>query len=109
MKSMYNYKSNITVTTTVNGDKVITMNGEIFTELLNNLFEAHDSYVRRGLDGLADTTIELWKELRNKGKDSEPKIKSDFSDIIFAIRQHDNITDAERLEIINTLKGDDNE
>ena len=59
MKSMYNYKSNITVATTVNGDKVISMNKEILIELLNDLFEAHDSYVRRGLDGLAENTIEL--------------------------------------------------
>ena len=109
MKSMYNYKSNITVTTTVNGDKVITMNKEIFTELLNDLFEAHDSYVRRNLDGLADTTIELWRALRDKSDESEPRIKSDFSDIKFAIRQHDNLTDAERAELIKTLKGDYNE
>ena len=109
MKSMYNYKSNITVSTTVNGDKVISMNREILTELLNDLFEAHDSYVRRGLDVLADTTIELWKELRNKSEDSEPRIKSDFSDINFAIRQHENLTDAERNELIKTLKGDYNE
>ena len=59
MKSMYNYKSNITVTTTVNGDKVITMNREILTELLNDLYEAHDSYERRHLNGLAESTIEL--------------------------------------------------
>ena len=109
MKSMYNYKSNITVTTTVNGDKVITMNKEIFTELLNDLFEAHDSYEKRHLNSLAETTITLWQALRGKSDDSEQRIKSDFSDIKFAISQHDNLTDAERAELINTLKGDYNE
>ena len=109
MKSMYNYKSNITVTTTVNGDKVISMNKEIFTQLLNNLFEAHDSYVRRSLDGIAESAIELWTALKDKSDESEPKIKSDYLDIIFAIHQHDNLTYAERLEIIKRLEGDDNE
>ena len=109
MKSMYNYKSNITVTTTVNGDKVITMNSEILTELLNDLYEAHDSYEKRHLDGLAENTIELWQALKGKSDESEPRIKSDFSDINFAIRQHDNLTDAERAELIKTLKGDYNE
>ena len=106
---MYNYKSNITVSTTVNGDKVISMNKEIFTELLNNLFEAHDSYVRRDLDGIAVSVFKLWESLKDKSDESEPKIKSDYSDIMFAIHQHDNLTDAEILEIIKTLKGDDNE
>ena len=109
MKSMYNYKSNITVTTTVNGDKVITMNKEIFTELLNDLFEAYDSYGQRHLNSLAETTITLWQALKGKSDDSEPRIKSDFSDIKSAIRQHDNLTDAERADLIKTLKGDDNE
>lgn len=109
MKSMYNYKANIAVTTTVNGDKVITMNREILTELLNDLYEAHDSYERRELNGLAENTIELWQALKGKSDDSEPRIKSDFSDICFAIRQHDNLTDAERVELIKVLKGDDNE
>ena len=109
MKLMYNYKSNITVVTTVNGDKVITMNRDIFTELLNNLFEAYDSYVRRNLDGIGAFAIELWSALKGKSDESEPKIKSDYSDIMFAIRQHDNLTDAERLELIKTLEGDDNE
>ena len=85
------------------------MNREILTELLNDLYEAHDSYERRHLNGLAESTIELWQALKGKSDECEPRIKSDFSDITFAIRQHDNLTDAERAELIKTLKGDDNE
>ena len=109
MKSMYNYKANITVTTTINGDKVITMNSELLIELLNDLYEAHDSYEKKHLSSLAGNTIELWQALKGKSDESEPRIKSDFSDIKFAIRQHDCLTDAERAELIKTLKGDENE
>jgi hypothetical protein len=104
MKSIYNYQTNITVSTTATGDKVITMNKEIFTELLNNLFEAHDSYMQRDLKGLGENTLELWSALKGKSDESEPKIQSDYSDIRWAIRRHDNLTDAERDELIKLLK-----
>lgn len=104
MKSIYNYKANITVSTTATGDKVITMNKEIFTELLNNLFEAHDSYNKSDLKNLGEDTLELWSALKGKSDESEPKVQSDYSDIRWAIRRHDNLTDAERNELINLLK-----
>lgn len=104
MKSIYNYQTNITVSTTATGDKVITMNKEIFTELLNNLFEAHNSYNKSDLKNLGEDTLELWSALKGKSDESEPKVQSDYSDIRWAIRRHDNLTDAERNELINLLK-----
>lgn len=106
MKSIYNYKTNITVSTTATGDKVITMNKEIFTELLNTLYEAHDSYIKRDLNSLAENTIELWGAMLKKSEESEPKVQSDYSDIKWAIYRHDNLTDAERDELIKLLKED---
>lgn len=106
MKSIYNYQTNITVSTTATGDKVITMNKEVFTELLNNLFEAHDSYTNRYLKSLSENTLELWSALKGKSDESEPKVQSDYSDIRWAIRRHDNLTDAERDELIKLLQED---
>lgn len=106
MKSIYNYQTNITVSTTATGDKVITMNKEILTELLNDLYEAHDSYIQRNLKGLGENTLELWSALKGKSDESEPKIQSDYSDIKWAIRRHDNLTDAERNELIKLLQED---
>lgn len=104
MKGIYNYKANITVSTTASGDKVITMNKEILTELLNDLYEAHDSYIKRDLKGLAENTLELWSALKGKSDESEPKVQSDYSDVRWFINRHDNLTDAERDELIKLLK-----
>ena len=106
MKNIYNYQDNITVSTTASGDKVITMNKEIFVSMLNDLFEAEESYEKRGLKSLSDDTIDLWRSLKGKSEESEPKIKSDYSDIRWAIRRHDKLTDAERDELIKLLKED---
>ena len=106
MKSIYNYQTNITVSTTATGDKVITMNKEIFTELLNNLYEAYDSYVQRNLKGLGENTLELWSALKNKSDESEPKVQSDYSDVRWSILRHDNLTEVERDELIKLLKED---
>lgn len=104
MKSIYNYKANITVSTTASGDKVITMNREILTELLNDLYEAHDSYVQRDLKGLGENTLELWSAIKGKSDESEPKVQSDYSDLRWFINRHDNLTDAERDLLIEQLK-----
>lgn len=104
MKTIYNYKSNITVSTTASGDKVITMNKEILTELLNDLYEAHDSYMQRDLKGLGENTLELWSALKGKSDESEPKVQSDYSDLRWFINRHDNLTDAERDELIKLLQ-----
>lgn len=106
MKTIYNYKSNITVSTTASGDKVITMNKEILTELLNDLYEAHDSYIQRDLKGLGENTLELWSALKGKSDESEPKVQSDYSDLRWFINRHDNLTDAEKDLLIDLLKED---
>ena len=63
---IYNYQANITVTTTPNGDKVITMNGAIFTKLLNDLFDAQMYQENKNLNATARDTQELWRALDDK-------------------------------------------
>lgn len=63
MKNIYDYQNNIKVTTTPNGDKVITMNEQILRSIRNHLFEAVESYEAKGLDATAKDTIELWEAL----------------------------------------------
>ena len=104
MKNIYNYKANITITTTATGDKVITMNSEILTSILNHIYDASEYQRGRKLDATADDTMELWKELKEKKDASEPKVQSDYSDIKWAIRRHSNLTDAERDLLIEQLK-----
>lgn len=64
--NIYEYKSNITVTTTPNGDKVITMNNAIFTKLLNDLFDAQMYQENKNLNATARDTQELWRALADK-------------------------------------------
>lgn len=73
MKSIYNYNANITVTTTATGDKVITMNKEIFATILNLIATAGYSYKDKNLDALGDETMKLWQTILNKNEESEPK------------------------------------
>lgn len=42
MLDIYNYKKNITITTTPNGDKVITMNEAILISLINCISDASE-------------------------------------------------------------------
>lgn len=63
MKNIYDYQNNIKVTTTPNGDKVITMNEEILTSIRNHLFEVADKYEAEGFKALAKDTMELWRAL----------------------------------------------
>lgn len=106
MKSIYNYNSNITVTTTATGDKVITMNKEILTTILNHIAEAGYSYNNKNFNALGDDTMELWQTILDKSRESEPKVHSDYSAIEWAIYRHDNLTDAERDLLIEKLKED---
>lgn len=63
MKDIYNYNNNINITTTPNGDKVVTMNEEILVAIINRIFEAAESYRAKGLYATAEDTMELWKAL----------------------------------------------
>lgn len=64
--NIYDYQANITVTTTPNGDKVITMNNAIFTKLLNDLFDAQMYQENKNLNATARDTQELWRALADK-------------------------------------------
>ena len=64
--NIYDYKSNITVTTTIHGDKVITMNSAIFDRMLNDISDAHIHQHDKHLDATARDTQELWRALIDK-------------------------------------------
>ena len=65
----YNYKENIKVITTPNGDKVITMNSQIYVALLNNLYDAHYHHEEHNRQTLVDDAIRMWKALNDKWED----------------------------------------
>lgn len=59
MKGIYDFENNVKVVTTVNGDKVITMNDAIFTTLICDLYEAKEHQYEDKRDATAGTTQEL--------------------------------------------------
>lgn len=65
----YNYKKNISVVTTPNGDKVITMNSQIFDELVNHLYDAAKLQENEGHKATSEGTKELWGALLDKEKE----------------------------------------
>lgn len=65
----YNYKKHINVITTPNGDKVITMNSQIYVELLNDLYASHRYYEEQGHNGTADSAIKMWRALDDERED----------------------------------------
>ena len=71
MKNIYDYRNNITITTTPNGDKVVTMNDAILTFLINCIDDASEHQRSKGLDATADDTKELWRALSDKHFEEE--------------------------------------
>ena len=65
----YNYKKNISVVTTPNGDKVITMNSQVFDKLVNSLYDAVKLQVNEGHNATSEDTKELWEALMDKEKE----------------------------------------
>ena len=65
----YNYQNNISVVTTPNGDKVITMNSQVFDLLVNHLYDAAKLQKNEGHDATSDDTKELWRTLMDKEKE----------------------------------------
>ena len=65
MENIYNYQENIKVITTSKGDKVITMNKEIFTMLCNRVWEASESQREHNYNNTAKDTLKLWDALMN--------------------------------------------
>ena len=66
MKSIYDYENNINITTTPNGDKVITMNEQILTAICNTIWDGGQYQSDKGLDATAEDTMKLWTALVNK-------------------------------------------
>jgi hypothetical protein len=66
----YNYRKNISVVTTPNGDKVITMNSQVFDLLVNHLYDAAKLQKNEGHNATSDDTKELWSALMDKEKES---------------------------------------
>lgn len=63
---MYDYQNNIKVTTTPNGDKVITMNEAIYVELLNHVFDASRYQESQNHKATAESTLEMFDALNDK-------------------------------------------
>ena len=59
MEDIYNYEKNVKVMTTTSGDKIITMNGAIFTSMICTLYEGRDHQKQDNRDATARTTQRL--------------------------------------------------
>ena len=70
MENIYDYKNNINVITTPNGDKVITMNEAIYVELLNHLFDASLYQQSKNHNATSKSTMKMWDAL-NDGKERQ--------------------------------------
>lgn len=66
MNNIYDYKNNINVITTPNGDKVITMNEQIYVELLNHIYDASEHQKSQNHNATAESTMEMWDALNDK-------------------------------------------
>lgn len=66
MKSIYDYQNNINIVTTPNGDKVITMNEAILTEICNLIWMGGEYQSSKGLNASAESTLKLWTALTDK-------------------------------------------
>lgn len=71
MENIYDYANNIKVITTVSGDKVITMNQDIFTLIRNSIYDASEKKEAEGLQASADDLKKLWANLVDKNNISE--------------------------------------
>lgn len=65
----YNYQKNISVVTTPNGDKVITMNSQVFDLLVNHLYDAAKLQASEGHNATSEDTKKLWGALMDKEKE----------------------------------------
>lgn len=66
MNNIYDYKNNINVITTPNGDKVITMNEAIYVELLNHVWDASKYQESQNHRATAESTLEMRDALDDK-------------------------------------------
>lgn len=66
MNRIYDYENNITITNTANGDKVITMNKEILTLIINSIYDASELQAKENHFSTSNDTKKLWKALIEK-------------------------------------------
>ena len=66
MFDIYDFNNKIDIVTTPSGDKVITMNDEIWTLICNHIFDASEFQKQKGLQATGDNTFELWQAIVNK-------------------------------------------
>lgn len=71
MKNIYDYKANITLTKTPNGDIVMTMNDAILTSLINCIDGASELQKQKGYNATAKDTKALWRALCEKEEQLE--------------------------------------
>ena len=69
MKRTYDYENNITITTTPKGDKVITVNEEILTLIINNIYDASELQKKEKHYYTAEDTKKLWQALIDKDEE----------------------------------------
>ena len=63
---IYNYDKHINIITTPSGDKVITMNSTIFTEMINAVFDGQVKAKEDGRLATARNLNKLWSALYDK-------------------------------------------
>lgn len=68
-KDYFNYNKNISVVTTPNGDKVITMNSQVFDLIVNHLYDAAKLQANEGHIATSEDTKKLWEALMDKEKE----------------------------------------
>ena len=66
MENIYDYKNNINVITTPNGDKDITMNEAVYVELLNHVYDASRFQESQNHKATAKSTMEMWDALNDE-------------------------------------------
>lgn len=70
MKDIYDYKNNIQVVKTPNGDIVLTMNEAIFTGIRNCIYDAAEQRKEQGYEATAYDTMKLWAAFCDKNQEN---------------------------------------
>lgn len=71
MKNIYDYKANITLAKTPNGDIVMTMNEAILISLINCIGDASECQRSKGYEATSESTKALWRALCEKEEQLE--------------------------------------
>ena len=102
MNSIYDYKNNIKLTKTVNGDVVMTLNEPILTTIINCVYDSIEMCKEDGRLATAEDIKKLWDVLYDKS--DALNMQNDYSTIKRMITKKNNLTDAEKERLIEILK-----